>query len=211
MTILNAWIKPDRAVVLVDTEGYDARWGTIELSKAVPLIDSNTLIAVRGSGGLTGVLYDFHCRTPLNFDVLVEMMPASAEKCREHYVKAAAEHGLTIADLSTVDQVGLFGWSDKNERMQGWLFVREAGEHHFTPRKIEPWNIAPAADFDASLPWPENHADLERIGRRQTAWHRKHYPGRECAIGGRLICAEITRRSMTITELCEIEDDRPTP
>ena len=60
------------------------------------------------------------------------------------------------------------------------------------------------ANFDPTPPMPHGDDDLKRIAQHQADWHREHHPGK--AIGARLLCAEITRSGMTITELREIED-----
>lgn len=203
MTILNAWVQPDRAVVTIDTEGRDSRFGVLDVSKMVPLVHANLLLANRGSGGLIGIIYSGLSRVPCDFDTTVEMMPELALASLVEYERVATVHGVPLSDLSPVDQLLVAGWSLKAEQMQGWLFVRKNGERRFVPRPVKPWWVAPGGCFAADPAVPEGPADLERIARQQTDWHRAAHPGQ--AIGGRLISAEITRTSMVFKELCDLD------
>lgn len=206
MSIVNAWIWPERAIVQVDTEGHCPIFGVIEVSKMVPLVHANAILACRGNGGLLSLLYSGLGRVPCDFDSLVELIPQVTPQMVAHYQQQARDAGLTdeqMAEICATDQIILVGWSETAGRMQGWRFERWGAETKFKTYPIDPWCIAPAADFDASLPMPQGDDDLKRIAKRQTALHREQLPGK--AIGGRALCAEITRSSMTIKDLGEIE------
>jgi len=210
MSIVNVWVWPERAIVVADTEGRCPLFGVIEVSKMVPLVHANAILAVRGNGGPLGLLYGGLSRVPCNFDELVTMIPEVAPANVAHHEKQARDIGLTEAEMAEVratDQIILVGWSEAARRMQGWRFDRWGAETKFQTFPINPWFVAPAADFDLSLPVPQSRDDLTRIARRQTTWHRQNLPGK--AIGGRILSAEITQRGMTISELCEIDDERP--
>lgn len=205
MSLMNVWIEPDRATVAVDTTGISSIHGKVSLSKLVPLVHMNAVIAGRGNGGLIGVLYSGVCRMPITFDDMAAHMPKFLADTLIEYERAARLAGYEPDQVSTVDQVAFVGWSESEDRMVGWLYLRGVGERTFTQRRIRPWVVMPGEPFTALPDTPKSHADHLRIGRQQTRWHRSALPGR--AIGGDMIVAELDKVSMAITNAGDLDED----
>lgn len=203
MSIMNVWIEPDRATVAVDTEGFDPRFGKIWVSKMVPHVQLNAVLAARGSGGLIAVMCSGLLRDPRGFDALTADMPGLAAASLVEYERQAAKMGVSLDSLSPADQIAWVGWSDEEQQMVGWLYLRGVGERTFTQRRIKPWVVMPGEPFTGLPDTPKSHADHLRIGRQQTRWHRSALPGR--AIGGDMIVAEFDRAAMTTTNIGDLD------
>lgn len=200
---MNVWVHPDRATIAVDTTGISVIHGKVSVSKLVPLVQINAVIAGRGSGGLIGVLYSGVCRMPFSFDDLAAHMPEFLNKSLIEYERVCRLAGYEPEDVSTVDQIAFVGWSESEDRMAAWLYVRGERERTFSARRISPWTIAPGECFSERPAVPTNHEEVVHIAVKQTAWHLAAHPGK--AIGGDLLVADLTRTSLTITTACDLD------
>lgn len=194
MSLLNVWVEPGRALVAVDTE-TDIAGEHMDASKLVVFPADRMVVACRGNlGVLNGMLPVLH-GMPGGVDSIAPVLAAvcsdMAGRIDGHSVQAGGP-GFTEAE------VVIAGWSEREQRIVGHVCTRLAGEAAFALSRIDSWRIGPNADWQRVLP-PDCREHMEAIASKQVRFMREQHP--DCAIGGRLLMAEVTEREISVREL----------
>lgn len=189
MSLLNAWILPDEAIIAVDTDGVDDEGIRMPTSKLLLVPHLNAVLALRGQLALLSFLLVRSISSALDsFDALCDAMPAMLGEAA-----GAIPGELVVASPIDGFELVAAGWSARRSRMAARLFVKRGDMPDMLERDVDrfvsPWNeamqgvtVAPQA--------------LDKIARAQVRWMRETFPGAAC--GGRLIVCRLTRRSATL-------------
>lgn len=202
MSLVNVWISPDRALVGVDTEGVTLDGTHNEVSKMIPLVHANLVLATRGHMGFLNALFGTSYAVGGDFDAIVEKMPMILSYAFNHLMSQASSAG--VADQGNFDRQDAFivGWSRKHCRMLGMSYSQETAKDGFTGREIDSWCVSPWEDPGVMPPIPNTPEVLKEVARTQASFASD--PRSEAAVGGRLLVAEITRDGIIITSRCDL-------
>ncbi len=192
MSLLNAWIAPDAAVIATDSIGMAADGSPLHASKLVVVPHLNAVIAIRGQLALlTWLAVRANSAGFATFDDLLDAMPGML-----------AEAGAAIGDRLSVlagsapgYEVVIAGPSDRQGRMIGRQFVSRGGEQTVrdTDFHVSPWH--PSMEGLPTAP----HG-IEQLARGQVIFMR----GLGAHCGGKLTIARLTRGAMTLQTTEEI-------
>lgn len=200
MSILNAFLEPERALIGVDTQFAAQHGSPRQISKLMPLIHLNAIVACRGSVFIATALFAMCQVVGSDFDELLEAMPGFLEHVSDKAAEIPGRIGVTDKMPFDGQSVIAVGWSAG--RMIGRQFEQENRETGFVAEGFNPHYSAP---WDESLPQFPDLKTREGMGvlaRAQARLLREKCP--DVAAGGRFIVAEITRNSMSIAPVCEL-------
>lgn len=198
MSILNAHIEAERALVAVDTHignpGDRPRHG----SKLLALPHAPAVVAARGEVALFGsVFHNLHANALEDVDWMASAMPCilqelHGQRCRADLSRRYPFQGLEVA---------LVGWSPMGKRMRGVRWECWPGESTFRETPIDPWSMSPNPGY-SELPPPPNSADrMQAVARDQLTALRQA----NAVAGGRLLLAEVRPDAVSVRSLCDLE------
>lgn len=192
MSILNAHIRRDRALIAVDTfckltTPLSDEPIFLEVSKAVPFVHANAVLAGRGDHT---VLLEVAQRMTLTLsDMQIEDMADSLPHLA---------NSLQPRSVFSPTELLVVGWSRREKRILAARCEQmvERKPFHLTSR--DEWDeLGP----DMGLTDMPAHGSLPEMGmlaRRQVSWHLERFPDE--AIGGRLVLIEIGRATMIVRD-----------
>jgi hypothetical protein len=207
LTIINAFIAHDHALVGVDSEcrGDDGKIHPV--AKMLPIVHMNAVLAVAGNLLYANKLMSTIHLLSADFDELLADMPK--------LLRAALAMTKTQGDLSGVkfqkdpagETVVVAGFSPKAGRVIGRYW------HDFREREINPCIVHPSFDnldpalfarLDA-LPRPDSMQAMARMAQEQAAIYRENRERMpRFHAGGQFIIAGITPGGLAITPVCEL-------
>jgi len=189
MSLLNAWIMRDEALVAVDSDGVDRDGGRMPTSKLLTIPHLNVVMGLRGQLAFLGLLFLRCISAGLDsYDELVAALPEMLV-----HVDDACPESL-IVQTNIGNELVVAGWSVRRGRMAGRLFFKRDGMEAFQGSEIESFFVSP---WDRSMPdIPKTPAAVEKISRAQVRWMRQSFPNAAC--GGKLITAVTTRKGVTV-------------
>lgn len=201
MSLVNVWITPAKAMVVVDTEARDELDGTyFEMSKMLTLPHANVVVAGRGQNIFMNVLFSYlHNNGATTFDAFEDAMPLLLASTTAG-LKASS---YVFAGPIEEQEVALVGYSEARGGMACvvWQSKDASGFH---PQEVDdiylsPWDSAAwgQGGLQASTP---HHAQV--ISQEQVARSLDRHP--EAAIGGRLLLAEVTRDDCRVSTLARV-------
>lgn len=205
MSLLDVWIQPSCALVGVDTEARYPNDVIETVSKMLPLVHMNAVIAGTGSHLFCNNLFSGCHSVGLDLDGLIEKMPELLPLVHQAFLQSLEQGGIRIRENPNEQSAVLVGWSNSEGRMIGRYYVQVDAAEGFTESKIEPGIIQPGtddrwADRLRALPLPSTPADMGRFAQEQTRIIKEFVA--EIHAGGKFIVAEITRDRMTIAPVC---------
>ena len=194
MSLLNAWIAPQEAVVVTDAIGVAADGSPLPASKLLPIPHLGAVVGIRGQLALlTWLTVRANSAGFGALDDLLDAMPGML-----------AEAGAAIGDNLNVlagsapgYEIIVAGWSDRQGRMIGRQFVKRGDmtasierdvDHH-----VSPWH--PSMDG-----LPLDPGGLEQLARGQVIFMR----GLGAHCGGKLTIARLTRGELNLQTTEEI-------
>ena len=194
MSLLNAWIAPDAAVIAVDTVGMAADGYPLHASKLVVVPHLGAVIALRGQlAWLAWLSVRANSAGFATFDDLLDAMPGALGEA-----EAVIGHHLNVLGGSAPGhEIIVAGWSDRQGRMIGRQFVKRGDmtasierdvDHH-----VSPWH----ASMDGL---PLDPGGLEQLARGQVIFMR----GLGAHCGGRLTVARLSREGLNLQTTEEI-------
>ena len=192
MSLLNAWIAPDAAIIAVDTVGMAADGSPLHASKLMVVPHLGAVIAIRGQLALLTWLTVR--ANSAGFGALDDLLDAMPDMLAE--AEAAIGHHLNVLGGSAPGyEVVIAGWSDRQGRMIGRQFVSRGGEQTVrdTDFHVSPWH--PSMEGLPTAP----HG-IEQLARGQVIFMR----GLGAHCGGKLTIARLTRGAMTLQTTEEI-------
>jgi len=215
VSILNVWRDEQRLLLAVDTraavidpDGALSRSAGLEpgqplhVSKMLPLPAAHCVLAVRGSGVMPAAVFSACLGIPnAHFDLLrTAMLPVLAAGMAALRASPMAAPG---NQLDAKQEVMLVGWSQRANAPGAAFYVKHVDSDHFVAMQGDDWasHAAPWDDAWGVLPDGDSHEAMLRLAREQVRLQRVATPG--LPFGGRLLVAEITRKAITITEVCD--------
>lgn len=190
MSLLNAWIAPDAAVIAVDTVGMAADGSPLHASKLVVVPHLGAVIALRGQLALlTWLAVRANSAGFATFDDLLDAMPGMLAEA------AIGDHLNVLAGSMEGHELLVTGWSDRQGRMIGRQLVSRGGEQtaRDTDFHVSPWH--PSMDG-----LPLDPGGLEQLARGQVIFMR----GLGAHCGGKLTIARLTREKLDLQTTKEI-------
>jgi len=187
MSLLNAWIAPDAAVVAVDTVGQAADGSPLPASKLLPIPHLGAVIAIRGQLALlTWLAVRANSAGFATFNNLLNTIP-------NMLAKAAIDGQLNVLAGSMEKHTLLVaGWSDRQGRMIGRQLVKRgdmtASIERDVDRHISPWHASMEG-------LPIEPGGLEQLARGQALFMRTAF---DAHCGGKLTIARLTRGELTL-------------
>lgn len=196
MSIINAFIGPDVAVVGVDTDAIGDDGKHFECSKLYALNHVNAVVGFRGY--MTTIAFSMPSLVSFSgsFDHLADKMPEiikAAQKTSE--LSYAVANQAPPGDIDGT-QVVLVGYSQKHGRMIGHFYEILPGSRQLSHQVSTTNILAPGL---AEI--PEIEADrkgMETLAKAQYDWIRQTQPGKSA--GGRFFIAEVTKGRIDIQE-----------
>lgn len=196
MSILNVLVSPTRILVAVDSMVAGERSQRGEMSKMVPLVHLNAVIAMRGHQLFLANIYA-GCNGCLgDLDALFASMLDRLQACYAR--QNPSDLRLTAAGEFMGEQVVVAGWSPARQRMVALDYrLDEPGGEFKLRKEVDSWMLAPGDSFDSPPDRLVSAEDLAAIAAQQT----RHALARDPAagFGGRLIVAEMLRHTMTFS------------
>ena len=195
MSLLNAWVSPDRALVAVDTDGITPAGEHFEISKMLPLVHARTLFAGRGDRKFLHDLVKcyFLAATAVTYDDIVDHLPVAIA----HTLAAFKQEGAAPFEY----QFAVVGWSPAQQRVCGQWITGSSSDDGYDceelGQRVAPWNPP-----EMGVPVMPSSVDaMTQIAKVQAEWLRSQP---NSAGGGRLIVAEVTKDRMTIESVAEV-------
>lgn len=207
MTILNIFVRPDRALIGMDTTVVNSQGGqSFEASKFGVLPESGLFMGWRGDTAAGAILFAecLAAQCYIDFDVIEPEMPRLIVETLKTRHQQRIAQGAPPDALSSPHchsfQVGLVGWSKSAERMRGTLFTKQ-GEAGVVG--VEPISatgiIAPGDIIAPSLREPVSSvAAMERVARAQFNAAKAKGDSFRSGFGGALLLIEIERDQVRI-------------
>lgn len=202
MTILNAWVEPERALIGLDTQ-YAAQGGSAQhISKLMPLVHMSAALGCSGSAFFMQTLFMLCQVSGSEFDELVDALPQLLKYSSERITEVAERLGVAATMPLDGQSVVIVGWSARAGRMIGRNFEQESRAEAFIAEDLNPYYNAPWDQSLARLPESKTPGDMAQLARAQTALLREKAP--DAQSGGRFIVAELRRDGMTIAKVCDL-------
>jgi hypothetical protein len=198
VSILNAFVTPDLALIGVDTEAMLSDGATQQVCKLVIAPHLGAAVGFRGIDVLQATMSPAIIGFKGTFDALAEAMPgnlALAERyCREQF-------GATGDALKF--NVVLVGYSESAGRMVAHAFDKSSEADDIKVSHDFPQYFAPAVPSDElrALGIVADKQGMEILARHQCQMIRNEAP--TFPAGGRFFIAEVRRRSIHIEQALE--------
>lgn len=204
MSIVNAFIYPDRGIVYVDTDCVDADGRHWDVSKIFPLPHLPAVIAFRGSIAFQAGVVARAMVTGADFDDLANLLPGLLAEASAVAIEIAPRVSMT-AELAGTAEAVIVGFSAAMSRVVAHRFKRETLADTFVATlNVGSYVVAPCWD-DIGADVASIHRQVDRDGMKALAFTQARLLGERepsSAAGGRLIITEITRSGMTIESVC---------
>lgn len=194
MSLLNAWIAPDAAVIAVDTVGMAADGSPLHASKLVVVPHLNAVIGIRGQLALlTWLAVRANSAGFATFDDLLDAMPGMLAEA------AIGDHLNVLGGSVPGYEVLVAGWSARQGRIVGRQFIRrddmpDTSIVRDVDRHISPWHASMEG-------LPIEPGGLEQLARGQALFMRTAF---DAHCGGKLTIARLTRDGLTLQTTKEI-------
>lgn len=200
MSLVNVWITPTKAMVVVDTEGQAQAGGEyFEVSKMLTLPHANIVLAARGQNAFISVVFSLvHLGTGGTFDEIeasIETALAQAtaylKTMEERFFRSVYEQEIVLVGYSHCRRA-MHCISYQSKDASGFE-VHDVDEAYLSPWDGPAWG----------LPMPVTTAQHARIvSTEQVAMAKALDPS--APLGGRLLLAELTREDCRISTLDRI-------
>ncbi|GAB3356201.1 hypothetical protein [Lysobacter tyrosinilyticus] len=204
MSLIQIWLERDKARVAVDTLARPggARQSMGHVSKLIPLTHAGVVLAYRGSDLAFFQVFAQFFLTPGNddFDSIESAMPTRFMHAYGQFLINASSVP-THADVSC--ELFLVGHSRLQQKMACTQFNLNLRTGKAVPMPMK-GNCRLAPGFE-NVPELTTDEAMQEVAARQIAWMRENAP--KVATGGRLLIAELTRDSVVIRDVGDIESN----
>ncbi len=197
MSLINAWVEPQRALFAVDTRAADSDGNVCETSKLFLLAKDQAVFAYRGFNLFCMGVYDKLVMSGAGVDVIMRSMREALAEVETQCVSC----GIPEAMLRVNQEVAIVGWSKTQSRFVGRAWRR------FSP--VTPFQILDADPIYACY-WddtfrtahPSSPKAMATLMCEQVQFAAKHEP--QNPAGGRMVLATLTPGRVEITSGYEI-------
>lgn len=202
MSIINAFIRPDVAMVGTDTEGVGENGERFECSKLYVLNHVNAVVAFRGY--MSSVMYSVPGMVCFNgsFDDLAEAMPGILNTAQQAASAVYDMSGKKEPDDLTDVQCALVGYSPKLGRMTGHLFNSKPNTFEFDCHSDMENIVAPGLEDMPSI--EADREGMATLAKAQCEWVRQQKTDKSA--GGRFFIAEVTKGGISVKEAFTFAD-----
>lgn len=213
MSLLNVYLERDRALVAFDTlsspmlglsvaEAIRQFAEGVHLSKCTFVPHLNIAIAHRGDAMMANAVCSMLQLSGLaDFDAMAGAMPEVLAQA--HTQVTALRKKQMGQDAFPGLEVVMVGWSPALKRMEGVRWVRWPNDKGFNASPVGKVLMLPDAEWEQTPEVPDTAERMEAIARDQVAYVRARHPGYNC--GGRLLMAELTRDSLSVRTIADLE------
>lgn len=202
MSIIAVFMNREFALVGVDTAAPTPSGDIADISKLVPLVHMNAVIAYRGCAMFLEMLFAACHAQGGTADTLIERLPQILAETSGAFVHQARQMGFSDPALLEVHDVVFVGWSDLTSCMVCHAYHQECLADGFADQKIESWFAAPWDSSRLQMPATRNLDDLIEVANAQVRLIRTEAPG--ATAGGRLITALIVKDRMSISNMANL-------
>lgn len=198
MSICNVWIGERSALVTVDTAVIDKSGRRFHASKLMLLPHAMTALTVRGAVGFLSLAYAHLADACCDFDAMDAGM---IELLNKLHAQLVATHPEVMRDFMC--EIAMVGPSMRNvNELAGVTYQCAPGATAFVRLPIDRARIHGAPPEWTTMPDISSAAAMEAVARMQVEYFQRTQP--DAAIGGRLLCAELTRDSFAIQTQCAL-------
>lgn len=197
MSIMNVWLERSHALVGVDTAAKSLEGQTGQMSKLVPLVHLNAVIAFRGCALFAaGVFATLLALGPKTADVLFECLPQIFPHALDQVRRAVQSGGLAAGGAAEMQEIALVAWSGASSCMKGRVWTKRTAEGEFVQTDIGKEYICVWDPSLESYPEPSSAARMANLARAQCRLIWEKEP--EVAAGGEFIVAQLSRSGLAI-------------
>lgn len=198
MSLINACIARDHAVVVMDTQAR-AMWPTpgpfFDVSKMLPLPHANVLLAGCGSVEFIASLqFGLSSLQTASFTRMAEALQSDMLRQSDQGAAAMKKAMGAPSHYEDGQDVYLIGWSDAKGSMHGISCSREPGSTRWETLDMCSTWVSPWGDDWGDLPEPRDVDHLAAVANDQVRRVRAESPG--IPIGGSLVFAALTRDTL---------------
>jgi hypothetical protein len=141
-----------------------------------------------------------------DFDAMVEAMPGLLAQTFAQVTTYRKQMGI---DQFHGAELILVGWSRALNRMEGVRWVRWPHDAGFRASPVGKALMLPDAEWSQTPDAPDTAEKMEAIARDQVAYVRREHAGYNC--GGRLLLAELTRDTLNVRTIADLEQPPQNP
>lgn len=215
MSIVNVWIGTSRALVGVDSLAIDVISGAeFTAEKLVVLPAAGVAMAGMGRQAMISmVCAGLNASFLPDFDAVAAKAASLVQHaCAGLQAMQLKLKGSTTVDLPEAYRFVFVGWSKTTGCMAGLMVRGEDFASEPNVSSLEPGDdylSAWAEEDQGAAPVPDSPSAMLSIARAQAAWALKTCGQRK--VGGHLIVAEVTERSVVTTRFASLDtpDARP--
>jgi hypothetical protein len=216
LSIANIVVARDKALIGFDTKsafmatpvsgGFAAALklaeGGAHTSKCMFLPHANVAMPTLGDNLLATVVFERLQLRPdlIDLDGMVQAMPEILATAYDGVMAQRQALGITQFPGSAIF---LVGWSNALGRMECVRWTRWPDDSAFKAEQVRHESINP--DTGRKYDVPITDAEMEKIAREQVAYARG-LPSAEYDCGGRLLVAELTRDTLNVRTVANLEE-----
>jgi hypothetical protein len=216
LSIANIVVARDKALIGFDTKsafmatpvsgGFAAALklaeGGAHTSKCMFLPHANVAMPTLGDNLLATVVFERLQLRPdlIDLDGMVQAMPEILATAYDGVMAQRQALGITQFPGSAIF---LVGWSNALGRMECVRWTRWPDDSAFKAEQVRHESINP--DTGRKYDVPITDAEMEKIAREQVAYARG-LPNAEYDCGGRLLVAELTRDTLNVRTVANLEE-----
>ena len=215
MSIANIVVGHDKALIGFDTKSafmatpmgsvaaaFKAVDGEAHTSKCFFLPHANIAIPTLGDNLLATIVFERLQLRPdlIDLDGMIQAMPEILATAYDGVMAQRQALGITQFPGSAIF---LVGWSNALGRMECVRWTRWPTDSAFKAEQVLHESINP--DTGRKYDVPITDADMEKIAREQVTYARD-LPSAEYDCGGRLLVAELTRDTLNVRTVADLEE-----
>jgi len=215
LSIANIVVGHDKALIGFDTKSafmatpmgsvaaaFKAVDGEAHTSKCFFLPHANIAIPTLGDNLLATIVFERLQLRPdlIDLDGMIQAMPEILATAYDGVMAQRQALGITQFPGSAIF---LVGWSNALGRMECVRWTRWPTDSAFKAEQVRHESINP--DTGRKYDVPITDAEMEKIAREQVAYARG-LPNAEYDCGGRLLVAELTRDTLNVRTVANLEE-----
>ncbi len=215
MSLVNIYMEHDRALIGFDTlssameappaagvaEALQRIHAGAHMSKCSFLAHANVALAHRGDAMFAvGVCSALQLNLLADFDAMTAAMP---ELLAQTFAQVTGYRKQFAIEQFPGAEVILVGWSRALNRMEGVRWLRWPTDKGFAASPVGKALMLPDAEWPQTPDAPDTAEKMEAIARDQVAYVRREHAGYNC--GGRLLLAELTRDTLNVRTIADLE------
>lgn len=194
MSLLNAWVMQDQAVIAVDTDGISQAGEHRPMSKVLAVPHLPAALAFRGQSALSASVLQRCIGGFGTFDELHVALPGILDD----EDRLLLETQKVAVGGETGNEVFAAGWSHARGRMVGYSFAKRGDMLCFSALEsqgcISPWDEGSMANI------PKTADAVKRLARAQVRWMR----GQIGLGGGTLIVCRLRKDAVTMDHVASL-------